>query len=109
MPGLGDSNEVATGVIEVTIGISINGSSDSAIETAATTAVNAQLGITLPGPYDYVLFSLEECYGSDCGWAGYAYINSWNSYYVAEYYGYPGVLLHEVSSVIIYLFVFFVS
>ena len=109
MPGLGDPNEVATGVIEVTIGISINGSSSAAIENAATTAVNAQLGITLPGPYDYVLFSLENCYGSSCGWAGYAYVDSWNSYYVTAYYGYPGVLLHEVSSVIIYLFVVLVS
>lgn len=98
--GLGDSNEVATGVIEVSIGIPLDGSTDSAIRNAVTTAVQNKLGHSLPGPYDYVLYSLEKCYGDDCGWAAYAYINSWNSVYQGVYYKRPGVLMHEVSSMI---------
>jgi hypothetical protein len=95
--GNNDENEVATGVIEVNIGISLDGSSKDQIRNAVTTAVQTKLGITLPGPYDYVLYSLENCYGSDCGWAAYAYLNYWNSVYQNHYYKMPGVLMHEVS------------
>ena len=93
--------EVAPGVIEVSIGISLDGNSDSAIRNAVTTAVTNKLGHSLPGPYDYVLYSLEKCYGTDCGWAAYAYINSWNSVYQDYYYKRPGVLMHEVSMFIV--------
>ena len=96
-PGVGDSNEVATGVIEVTIDIPLDGSSRSAIRNAVTAKVQDKLGLTLPGPYDYVLYSLENCYGSECGWAAYAYINHWMSVYQNVYYRRPGVLMHEVS------------
>ena len=92
-----DTHEVATGVIEVTIDISLTNQSRSAIRNAVTTKVQNLLGYGLPGPYDYVLYSLENCYGSDCGWAAYAYVNSWNSVYQSVYYKRPGVLLHEVS------------
>ena len=97
VPGLGDPNEVATGVIEVSIGVSLEGNSRSTIRNAVTTAVEQKLGHSLPGPYNYVLYSLENCYGSECGWAAYAYINSWNSVYQNRYYKLPGVLFHEVS------------
>ena len=89
--------EVATGVIEVTIDVPLDGSSNGAIRNAVTTKVQEKLGYNLPGPYDYVLYSLEGCYGGDCGWAAYAYINSWNSVYQNVYYRRPGVLMHEVS------------
>ena len=105
--GVGDSNEVATGVIEVSIGIPLDGSSRSTVRNAVTTAVTNKLGHSLPGPYDYVLYSLESCYGNDCGWAAYAYINSWNSVYQSAYYKRPGVLMHEVSIckvVVLFLF-----
>ncbi len=107
--GDGNANEVATGVIEVTIGIPLDGSSSSAIRNAVTSAATAELGHGLPGPYDYVLYSLEKCYGGDCGWAAYAYINSWNSVYQDVYYKRPGVLMHEVSSMMIVVFVLFKS
>jgi hypothetical protein len=90
-------HEVAQGVIEVNIGISLVGKSRDTIRNAVTTAVQTKLGHTLPGPYNYVLYSLESCYNSDCGWAAYAYINSWNSVYQSSYYKMPGVLMHEVS------------
>ena len=96
VPGIGDPNEVATGVIEVSIGVSLEGNSRATIRNAVTTAVQNKLGHSLPGPYKYVLYSLEKCY-VDCGWAAYAYINSWNSVYQGVYYKRPGVLVHEVS------------
>ena len=96
LPGIGDTNEVATGVIEVDIGVPLEGNSRSTIRNAVTTAVTNKLGHSLPGPYDYVLYSLQGCY-LDCGWAAYAYINSWNSVYQGVYYKRPGVLVHEVS------------
>ncbi len=89
--------EVATGVIEVSIDVPLDGSSRSTVRNAVTTAVTNKLGHSLPGPYDYVLYSLQGCYGTDCGWAAYAYINSWNSVYQGVYYKRPGVLIHEVS------------
>ena len=102
--GDNDPNEVATGVIEVSIDIPLDGSSDGAIRNAVTSAATAKLGHGLPGPYDYVLYSLEKCYGNDCGWAAYAYINSWNSVYQSVYYKLPGVLMHEVSMfIVVYL------
>ena len=84
-------------------------SSSGAIRNAVTTAATAKLGHSLPGPYDYVLYSLESCYGGDCGWAAYAYINSWNSVYQNVYYKRPGVLMHEVSNIIIVVFALFKS
>ena len=87
---------MATGVIEVTINKSFETDTNNDIRNAITTAVQDKLGITLPGPYDYVLYSVENCY-NDCGWAAYAYINYWNSVYQNVYYKRPGVLMHEVS------------
>ncbi|KAL7443021.1 hypothetical protein ACHAXM_008755, partial [Skeletonema potamos] len=95
--GNNDPNEVAQGVIEVNIGISLNGSTRSDVRNAVTTAVQTKLGYTLPGPFNYVLYSLESCYGTDCGWAAYAYINHWNSVYQNYYYKRPGVLIHEIG------------
>ena len=71
-PGLDppDSNENATGVIEVTIGVSLEGNSRGTIRNAVTTAVQALLGHGLPGPYQQVMYVLESCY-QDCGWAAY--------------------------------------
>ena len=95
--GNNDPNEAAQGVIEVNIGISLVGSSRTDVRNAALAAAQNKLGITLPGPYNYVLFSVESCYGTDCGWAAYAYINHWHSVYQNHYYKRPGVLMHEVS------------
>ena len=104
VPGIGDENEVATGVIEVTITVPLNGSSDNTIKNAVTTEVQNKLGHSLPGEYDYVLYSLEDCYGSSCGWAAYAYVNHWNSVYISDYYKRPGVLMHEVGRCVVVIF-----
>lgn len=93
-----DPNEVAIGVVEVTIGISIETNNRGTIRNAVNTAAQAKLGISFPGPYTHILHSLKGCYLSgDCGWAAYAYVNSWNSVYQSNYYKSPGVLVHEVS------------
>ena len=105
LPSAGTNQMAAEGVIEVSIGISLTDNSRGIIRNAVTTAVQNKLGYSLPGPYDYVLYALEKCY-EDCGWAAYAYVNSWNSVYQSGYYKQPGVLVHEVSK---WSFVFNIS
>jgi hypothetical protein len=96
LPSAGTNQMAAEGVIEVSIGISLTDNSRGIIRNAVTTAVQNKLGYSLPGPYDYVLYALEKCY-LDCGWAAYAYVNSWNSVYQSGYYKQPGVLVHELG------------
>jgi hypothetical protein len=68
----------ASGVISVTIPIDMTTAADRyAVRNAVTTAVQAKLGFSLPGPYEQVMYILKDCYSSDCSWAAYAYINSW--------------------------------
>jgi hypothetical protein len=93
---VGDSNELAPGVVEVTIPISLTDNTDSAIRNAVTTALSTDLGIGVPGDYQQVMYALEGCYGNGCGYAAYAYVNSWNSVYVGNYYKAVGVQVHEV-------------
>jgi len=92
-----DADPVAApGVIEVTISITLEGNSRAAIRNAVTTAVQAKLGTNLPGPYQQVIYVLENCY-LDCGWAAYAYVNSWNSVFQSAYYKHVGVQMHELG------------
>ena len=72
-PGLDppDSHEVAPGVIEVTIGVTLSGNSRGTIRNAVTTAVQSKLGHSLPGPYQQVMYVLHSCDHTDCGWAAY--------------------------------------
>ncbi len=86
-------NEVAPGVIEVTIDVTLENNSRSTIRNAVTTAAQNKLGFNLPGPYQQVMYVLQGCY-LDCGWAAYAYINSWNSVYQGNYYYMTGVQMH---------------
>ena len=86
----------APGVMEVTINISLLSNDKGNIRNAVTDAVQKKLGFTLPGSLDHVMYILEKCYVG-CGWAAYAYVNSWNSVFQADYYRYPGVQLHEIG------------
>lgn len=43
------------------------------------------------------MFLTENCYGSGCGWAAYAYIRGWLSLYKLDHYIKPGVVLHEIG------------
>jgi hypothetical protein len=91
--GIGDQHEASPGVIEVTIDKSLAASSELEIREAVTQEVQLLLGHTLPGPYEHVMYVLEGCY-SDCGWAAYAYVNSWLSVYQDKYYKMVGVQIH---------------
>jgi hypothetical protein len=90
----------APGVTEVTINIPLEGNDRATIRNAITTAVQNKLGHTIPSDstkgkyYDFVMYSVEGCY-VDCGWAAYAYVNSWNSVFQGSYYSMTGVQVHE--------------
>jgi hypothetical protein len=88
--------EAAPGVIEVTIPGRLEDYSGYEAEADITAAVQAYLGITLPGPYQHVMYVIENCYDG-CGYAAYAYINSWLSLYCASYYRSVGVQMHEIG------------
>lgn len=84
----------APGVIQINISIALDGGDDRyAIHNAVTAAVQTKLGHSLPGPYEQVMYVLEKCY-TGCGWAAYAYVNSWMSVYQAQYYKLVGVQMH---------------
>jgi len=87
--------EHPAGFMEANINIDITtASSRYDVRNAIITKVNELLGFTLPGPFDHVVFNIEKCY-LDCGWAAYAYINSWNQVYQSDYYLQTGVQVHE--------------
>jgi hypothetical protein len=96
----GNGND-ATGMIEVTIPIDMTvASSNAEIHNAAKQQVANRLGINvndMPGPFQQIMFNIEACYTGDCGWAAYAYINSWMSVYQGNYYYMPGVQVHELG------------
>lgn len=87
-------NELSPGVVEVKLNIPLEGSSRSKVRNAVSRAVEFFYDITLPGPYDHVMYVLEGCYNTDCGWAAYAFINSWLTVYQGDYYKYVGVQMH---------------
>ncbi len=94
-PGGGNEEDKASpGVVEVNIDIPLTNNSRQQIRNKVTRAVSIMLGFNLPGPYQQVMYVLEGCYGQDCGWAAYAFINSWNSVYQGVYYKMVGVQMH---------------
>ena len=91
-----DGYLAAPGVIEVKIGVSLKNSGKGTIRNAVTTAVQSKIKYNLPGNFDHVIYVLQKCY-VDCGWAAYAYVNSWNSIFQGDYYKMPAVQLHEIG------------
>lgn len=84
----------APGVIQVQIDIALDGGLDRYnIHNAVTAKVQEKLNIILPGPYNQVMYVLEKCY-TGCGWAAYAYINSWMSVYQNDYYKQVAIQMH---------------
>ncbi len=86
----------APGVIDVNVPLKLSESNRLQVRTASINAVEEKLGFELPGPFDHVVFVVEGCY-TDCGWAGYAYVNSWFSIFQGRYYKMAGVQLHELG------------
>lgn len=62
----------APGVLEVTIGRSLTSGNRGVIRNAASDAVRAKTGRSLPGPWDHVMYVVEGCYDDNCSWAAYA-------------------------------------
>jgi len=85
----------APGVLDVEIPISLDNPRAN-IRQAMQRAAEEKLGIKLPGPFGHVLFVQGRC-RQDCGWAAYAYVNSWLSVYQGDYFMYPAVTMHEVG------------
>ena len=90
------SGNTIPGTMEVTIPIPLNTNDRYKIHNAITTEVQSKLGITLPGPFEQVMYVIEKCYVG-CGWAAYAYVNSWMSVYQYQYYKMVGVTVHELG------------
>lgn len=88
----------APGVVEVDIAISISPFDGTSIENAAIEAAMEKLGIRLPGMFDFVAIVIQDCLdSSECGFAAYAYLNSWKSLYVKDFYTYPAIMTHELG------------
>ena len=92
-----NKGHIFNGVMEVTIPVTLQGNSDLTIQNAVTRKVQEVLGLTLPGPFHLVMYILEGCYGNDCAWAAYAYINHWLSVYQRDYYKQVAVQMHEIG------------
>jgi hypothetical protein len=85
----------ASGTIEVQIPVDLTTVANRyEAKDATTVAVQNYLGFSLPGPFEQVMYVYEKCY-VDCGWAAYAYINSWNSVFQGVYYKHAAVQMHE--------------
>jgi len=89
------NGDIVKGVMTVRISVSLS-KDKYTIHNAVTKAVEDKLGTGLPGPYNHVMYVLQKCYNS-CGWAAYAYINSWMSVYQHDYYKKVGVQFHELG------------
>lgn len=88
----------APGVINVKINVNLDGSTQNTIRNAISDAVKVKLRLTsLPGPFHQIMYIVENCYGEGCGFAAYAYINSWMSLYRAAYASMVGVQMHELG------------
>eukprot|EP00547_Thalassionema_nitzschioides_P000816 CAMPEP_0194200194 /NCGR_PEP_ID=MMETSP0156-20130528/905_1 /TAXON_ID=33649 /ORGANISM="Thalassionema nitzschioides, Strain L26-B" /LENGTH=1201 /DNA_ID=CAMNT_0038925161 /DNA_START=53 /DNA_END=3658 /DNA_ORIENTATION=+ len=88
------------GVMDVHLSFDMTNSSEyggtrSEFASKVTTATGELLGFTLPGPFENIIFVLEDCYTEPCGWAAFAGVNSWYQFYKKDYYRDPAVLLHE--------------
>ena len=88
----------APGVVTVDIPISIQPFDGPNIENAAIEAAKQKLGTNLPGNFDFVAIVIEDCLdSSECGFAAYAYLNSWKSIYIQDYVTYPAIVTHELG------------
>ena len=85
----------AEGVIDVDIDVKLTKSTQAKIRVSAAAAVEKKLGVSLPGPFDHVVFVVEDCYeiGTTCQFAAYAFINHWFSFFIEDNYKFPAVTM----------------
>jgi hypothetical protein len=87
------------GVLELDMGVNMAGMTKSDIYNLFVSKTVEALGAEvtgLPGPFDHVIFARETCL-TDCGWAAYAYINSWGQMFQGGYISQTGVQTHEMG------------
>lgn len=83
------------GVMEAQITIDMTSVEVDAVETATTPKVQELLGFDPVGRFDHVIYVVEGCYGNDCGFAAYAYMDWYLQVYVGDYYKDAAVQTHE--------------
>jgi len=91
----------AKGVLDVKINVSLKKVSTVTAWLEAKSVAEKILGCSLPSGcrVDHVAFLLEDCYKGPptCGWAAYAYINSYASVFIRNYAAMPAVFTHELG------------
>jgi len=89
----------APGVLEIELDVTLD-VPQHRLRSEMNRRVSETLGgsenFPLPGPFSHVLYVIAEC-KQGCGWAAYAYVNSWLSVYQRVFYRYPAVAMHEVG------------
>ena len=87
----------APGVMELSIGVRLQTSTQEEIAESAQRALALKLGHELPGPFHHIAFVLEGCYPVEttCEFAAYAFVNHWLSVFVGENFKFPAVAMHE--------------
>ena len=95
--GNGIVSEISNGVVTVTIdNVACSGTCDGPLRNAVNTALNNAFGSSSgrPGGYDHVMHCMPSAAMSGIA---YAYMNSWNSVYKANWCTYPSAQLHEIG------------
>ncbi len=89
----------APGVLELTIDVRLQTSTQEEIAESAQRALALKLGHALPGPFHHIAFVLEGCYPVEttCEFAAYAFVNHWLSVFVGENFKFPAVVMHELG------------
>jgi len=92
-----DNLLASPGVMELTIDVGLQSSTQEEIAESAQRALATKLGHELPGPFHHIAFVLEGCYQIEttCEFAAYAFVNHWLSVFIGENYKYPAVTMHE--------------
>ena len=85
---------IVDGVVQLTIGINVNGVSDGTVKNAVTTAGNALFG-DISAQADHVMYALPS--NTSGSWIAYAYVDSWLSVYNDNWATYLSAQMHEVG------------
>jgi len=99
LAGVGDENEAAPGVIEVSIDEALEDGEDlfvhsyTVVWNAVVAAVEDLLEESLPGPYQHVMVIMPPC--EDCWFAAWAFFAEWGSLFQGSYYSYPNTQLKQ--------------
>jgi hypothetical protein len=82
------------GVVTVTINSNVKKVDVDTVEDRVVAAAEDMLG-DLQSQFDHVMLCIPP--GTQGGWIGYAYINSWLSVYNDDWCTYPSIQMHEIG------------